>query len=91
MRTRVTRVWLLLSAITLVSAWLGFDQPGGRAGTGYSPSALVTAGVLAMAMVKARFIIRDFMDVRAAPTWLRYGTDGWLAALLAVFLILYPR
>lgn len=89
MRTRVTRVWLLLSAITLVSAWLGFDQTAGRAGT--APSALVTAGVLAMAMVKARFIIRDFMDVRAAPAWLRYGTDGWLAALLAVFLILYPR
>lgn len=91
MRTRVTRVWLLLSAVTLVSAGLGGDHLSGRPAAGYSPSALVTAAVLAIAMVKARFIIRDFMDVRAAPAWLRYGTDGWLVALLAVFLILYPR
>ena len=88
MKTRITRVWLLLSVITLVSAWLG---GGGRLDSGYSPSAGVTAGVLAIAMVKARFIIRDFMDVRAAPAWLRIGTDAWLAALLAVFLILYPH
>jgi hypothetical protein len=85
-KTRITRVWLLLSVITLVSAWLG---SGGRPRD--APSTLVTAGVLAIAVVKARFVIRDFMEVRAAPAWLRYGTDGWLAALLAVFLILYPH
>lgn len=90
MKTRITRVWLLLSVITLVSAWLG---GGGRleGEAAFSPSAGVTAGVLAIAVIKARFIIRDFMDVRAAPAWLRIGTDAWLAALLAVFLILYPR
>lgn len=86
MKTRITRVWLLLSAITLVSAWLG---SGGRPGD--VPSALVTTVVLAIAVVKARFVIRDFMDVRAASAWLRYGTDGWLVALLAVFLILYSH
>lgn len=86
MKTRITRVWLLLSVITLVSAWLG---SAGRPRD--APSALLTTVVLAIAVVKARFVIRDFMDVRAAPAWLRYGTDGWLVALLAVFLILYPH
>jgi Prokaryotic Cytochrome C oxidase subunit IV len=85
-KTRSTRVRLLLSVITLVSAWLG---SGGRFRDALS--ALLTAGVLTIAVVKARFVIRDFMDVRAAPAWLRYGTDGWLAVLLAVFLILYPH
>jgi hypothetical protein len=80
----VARVWLLLSAVTLVSAALGATD-------GFEPSELVTAGVLVIAAVKARFILRDFMDVRAAPAWLRYGTDAWLTVLLAACLILYPR
>lgn len=84
MKARVTRVWLLLSAVTLVSAALA-------AADGFRLSALITAGVVVIAVVKARFILRDFMDVRTAPAWLRHGTDAWLAVLLAVFLVLYPR
>lgn len=81
---RVTWVWLTLSAVTGVSAALA-------AADGFRLSALVTAGVLVIAAVKARFILRDFMDVRSAPAWLRHGTDAWLAVLLVVLLALYPR
>lgn len=84
MRARATRVWLLLSAVTLVSAALAATDR-------FAPSALVTTGVLVIAAAKARFILRDFMDVRAAPAWLRHGTDAWLAVLLMVLLVLYWR
>jgi hypothetical protein len=45
--------------------------------------------VLAIAAVKTRFVIREFMEVRAAPHWLRRATDGWLAVLMAAIIGLY--
>ncbi len=82
---RITRIWVFLSAMTILSWSLG----SARGGKEFSPSALVTVGVVAIAFVKARFIIRDFMGVRAAPRWLRLCTDIWLATLTTVILALY--
>ncbi len=82
---RITRIWIFLSAITILSWALG----SARGGKEFSPSIPITVGVLAIAFVKARFIIWDFMGVRAAPTWLRLFTDTWLATLATVILALY--
>lgn len=81
----VTRIWGFLSAITLLSWALA----SARGGEEFSPSIPITVAVIAIAVVKARFIIRHFMGVRAAPAWLRLFTDAWLAAVSAVILALY--
>lgn len=73
----VTGVWLLLSAITVTYWWLA---PGHGAGEA-AASVPVTVAVVALGFVKCRLIIRHFMEVRAAPRWLRWATDGWLVAL----------
>jgi hypothetical protein len=83
---RITRIWAFLSAITMLSWALVSARGAGE----FSPSVLVTVGVLAIAAVKARFIIRHFIGVQAAPTWLRVVTDTWLATLSTVILALYP-
>ncbi len=31
-----------------------------------------------LAVIKTRLIIREFMEVRTAPLWLKLATDGWL-------------
>jgi heme/copper-type cytochrome/quinol oxidase subunit 4 len=80
-----TYVWVLLSVLTLVSWWLG----PARAGEGLVASVPITIAVLAMALIKARLIIRYFMEVRSAPRWLRLSTDGWLVALWGAVLVLY--
>jgi hypothetical protein len=49
----------------------------------------VTIVVLAIAAVKTRTVIRQFMDVRVAPHWLRRATDAWLAVLMAAIVGLY--
>lgn len=82
---RLTRVWLALCALTAVSAFLGPE----RTGLGGGVSTPITAAVLALALVKARLVIRHFMEVRTAPVWLRVVTDGWLAALWGSILALY--
>ncbi|MET0282828.1 MAG: cytochrome C oxidase subunit IV family protein [Polyangiales bacterium] len=59
--------WLFLVSATLASALLGLE---GKAGV-----ALI---VLLIALVKCRVVIRTYMEVHAAPRWLRRSCDAWL-------------
>lgn len=82
---RLTYVWLILSAITIAAWWLGPAHSHGA----LSASLTITVAVLVMALIKARLIIQHFMDVRAAPGWLRLFTDVWLLALWGTVLAIY--
>ena len=77
--SRITRTWALLSALTMVSWALAATRR-------FTPSTAVTIVVLAIAAVKTRIVIRQFMDVRVAPHWLRRATDAWLAVLMAAII-----
>ncbi|WP_396903883.1 cytochrome C oxidase subunit IV family protein [Mycolicibacterium phlei] len=80
----MTWTWLALTAITVGSWWLA---PAHFTDT-VQPSTPITALVLALTVIKVRLILRNFMEVRTASRWLRYGTDAWLAVLfLTVFAI----
>jgi hypothetical protein len=81
----ITYVWIILSAITIVSWFLG---PARVAGTAVA-SVPITVAVLAMALIKARLIIRYFMEVRTAPSWLKLATDAWLVVLWGALLAIY--
>jgi hypothetical protein len=63
-RRRSLIVWLLLSAITL--GYLVLDGSADSRG-GYRASEVVTIIAIGLALVKARFIFREFMQVRNAP------------------------
>jgi hypothetical protein len=81
---RLTWVWALLSVGTLLSWGLSktHDAPA-------ESSIVATLGVLAVAFVKVRLILRHFMEVSTAPTWLRRVTDGWLLAFGTAVLAIY--
>lgn len=64
-------LWALLVAITLAS-W-ETSVLGGPAGQSWA-----IAGVMALAFIKVRIVIRDFMEVAHAPAWLRLGLDAWV-------------
>ena len=81
----ITYVWIILSAITLVSWFLGPARVAGLA----VASVPITVAVLAMAFIKARLIIGYFMEVRTAPAWLRLSTDAWLVVLWGAVLAIY--
>lgn len=81
---RLGLVWLALSAVTLLSWWIGSAH-----GRPFSPNAAVTFSVLAIAALKVRLIIGEFMEARQAPRLLRLLTDAWLALLLASLLGIY--
>ena len=71
---RLLVVWLVLSAITLVSLWIGLLD--GRAGL--TPNAVFASSAIVIALVKTRIIFREFMEVRHAPVWLCRLTDLWV-------------
>lgn len=71
-RSAATPVWLLLMAATVAGYAIGEDRP-----FGLSPGqASVT--VLALALVKIRFIVRYFMEIRHAPLPLKFAFDAWI-------------
>ncbi|MGA5464851.1 cytochrome C oxidase subunit IV family protein [Mycobacterium sp. NPDC050041] len=81
----VTVAWVVLSAITVASWWLA-PAHGDHDAVASIP---ITLAVIALGVIKGRLIIRYFMEVRTAPRWLRWATDGWLAVLWAAVLAIY--
>jgi hypothetical protein len=81
---RLATVWFLLSAITIASWWIG-----SRHGHAFTLNAVITFSVMAIAAVKVRLIIREFMEARHAPSRLRRITDAWIAFLFVTLLAVY--
>jgi Prokaryotic Cytochrome C oxidase subunit IV len=76
-------VLLILVAITL--GYLALDRTAGTQGA-YRASSVVTTIVIGLALVKARLIFREFMQVRDAPTLLRRLTDLWVLLIGAALI-----
>ena len=82
---RLLVVWLALSAITLVSLWMGLlDGPAAL-----TPNAVVASSAILIALVKTRIILREFMEVRHAPVLLCRLTDLWVVFTGAILLGCY--
>lgn len=79
-----TLIWALLMLATALSWWLGVDS----AATGSGVMA-IAAGLMVIAFVKVRFVIRYFMEVRHAPLALRLVCDGWVVLVCGAILVLY--
>jgi len=71
---RLLVVWLALSAVTMVSVWIG-SLDGQDV---LRPNAVATSSAIVIALVKARVIFQEFMEVRHAPVLLSRLTDLWL-------------
>jgi hypothetical protein len=83
---RLLVVWVVLAAFTLSYLCIDHSLSGSL-----TSSALVTASVIVIALIKVRIIFREFMEVRQAPVLLCRLTDAWVvligAALLGSYFI----
>jgi hypothetical protein len=85
---RLLLVWLILCAITLMYIWIdGAADSNGVLMAGTAGTVLA----IGLALVKVRIIMREFMEVRHAPRFLRALTDLWIVvmagALLGTYLV----
>jgi heme/copper-type cytochrome/quinol oxidase subunit 4 len=76
LRERVTKVWLLLMALTVVTTW-------GLSNDALSPGVAV-GGIFLIAAVKVRFVMLDFMELRYAPSPVRAVFEGWIVVVVAL-------
>lgn len=81
---RLLIVWLVLASFTLTYLWIDHAVDGSL-----RPSAVVTASVIVIALIKVRIIFREFMEVRQAPTMLCRLTDAWVILMAASLLGCY--
>ena len=80
LRARSTFVWLALVAATIVSWVVGADH---EVGSG------VAVLVLALAVIKVRFVGLDFMELRNAPLPLRGVFEAYCIILWMVLAGMY--
>ena len=81
----ITRVWLLLAALTAFAWWLGLDGAGGD---GREARPLAVA-LIALAFSKVRLVILHFMEIRHAPTPVRMVFEAWVIMVCATVIALY--
>jgi hypothetical protein len=83
--TRINAVWMLTSLLTIVGTVIALGRS-----THHDGSRTVEAiAVLTIAAVKGGCILWEFMEVRAAPRWLRRSSAAWLAGLWLTLVIIY--
>jgi len=79
---RIALVWLGLTIVTLISWQISH---GGR--IDLSPDLTVSMTVVVIAVIKARFVLREFMEVGHASRWLRILSDIWVVGLPAAIVV----
>ena len=79
-RARSTVVWLGLVIVTLVSFTVGADHGVGSG---------VAFWVLALALIKVRYVGLDFMELRNAPLLLRGAFETYCVVLWLVLAGMY--
>ena len=79
----LTRVWMVLLAITAVTYWIG---EGGLAGQASIVPVLVIFG---LAFVKGLLVCLDFLELRHAPALWRWLAIGWLIVVLGLIVLAY--
>ncbi|HJV26212.1 MAG TPA: cytochrome C oxidase subunit IV family protein [Aromatoleum sp.] len=74
------RAWLVLVVATGATWWLG---DVGAAGIG------AILAMLAIAFIKGRLVILEFMELRGAPLMWRLLLEGWLILVGGLILLAY--
>jgi len=80
LREPLHRTWLVLIIATSVTFWLRADGVVGLA---------AGAGTVAIAYLKGRLVVLDFMELRHAPPAWRGIFEGWLLVISAALLGVY--
>ncbi len=83
----VSAVWLLLMLATGLSWWLGLDH--GIPSDQPSDYRYISSGLMIIAFIKVRIVIRYFMEVREAPLALKLICDGWIVLVCVAIIYLY--
>lgn len=79
--TRLVTIWIAMMALTLSSF--------AASGSWFSHAEFGSASIIVLALIKVRFVVMDFMEVRHAPWLLRLILEVWIVCVgIALVVIL---
>lgn len=82
LKTRITAVWILLVLATAASWEMGHGFP-------FDDVTKAAIAIIVLALVKVRFVIMEFMELRGAPLPMRLVAEGWVVGICALLIALY--
>ena len=82
LRTRITAIWFLLVAATALSWEMGH-------GVGFDDVRHAGVAIIAVAFIKVRFVILDFMEIRNAPLFMRIIAEVWVVVICTTLIVMY--
>jgi hypothetical protein len=77
----LTQAWLALLALSVGSALLTLIG---------APTAIIAGGILLLALIKARVILKHYLDLESSQSWLRGFTmvlTGFSVVIFALYLV----
>ena len=74
--SRATLIWIIL----VVATGMAWGMGHGLGGTDVRLAGVVIFGI---SFVKVRLVIREFMEIRGAPQFMRVVSDLWVVAICA--------
>lgn len=81
-KTRITAVWILLVGATAVSWEMGH-------GLLFQDARSAAIAIIAVALIKVRFVMLEFMELRDAPPAARWITEAWIVGIGALLIAMY--
>ena len=81
-KNRITLIWFVLIAATALSWEMGH-------GVGFDDIRYASIAIIVVSLVKVRFVILDFMEIRHAPAYMRIVGEAWCAIIGTVLVCLY--
>jgi len=82
--SRLTLIWGLLVAATALSWAMGH-------GVGLHDRQTAGVAIIGVAMLKARYVLLDFMELRGAPPVSRFVAECWVGVLAVTMIGLFLR
>lgn len=79
---RITLVWVLLIAATALSWEMGH-------GVGFDDFRHASIAIIIVSLIKVRFVMLDFMEIRNSPTFMRIVAEAWVAVISIAMVALY--
>ena len=80
--SRRTLIWLLLTGATMLSWEMGH-------GAGFSDVRYASSSIIVLALIKIRYVMLEFMELRNAPVRVRVVAEVWVVVVCSTLLVLY--
>ena len=80
--SRKTLIFFILAGATLLSWEMGH-------GAGFGDIRYTSTSIIVLALIKIRYVVLEFMELRQAPFLVRMVAEAWVSVVCLTLVVLY--